>query len=44
MIADFLKKHDGAMFLGIEVSSAKAAADYLKARNFDATDPNPAAT
>jgi len=41
MIADFLKKHDGAMFLGIEVSSAKAAADYLKARNFDATDPEP---
>ncbi len=41
MIADFLKKHDGAMFLGIEVSSAKATADYLKARNFDATGPDP---
>jgi catechol 2,3-dioxygenase-like lactoylglutathione lyase family enzyme len=39
MIADFLKKHEGAVFLGIDVSSAKAAADYLKARNFDATDP-----
>jgi len=35
MIADFLKKQEGAMFLGIDVSSAKAAADYLKARNFD---------
>jgi len=25
MIADFLKKHEGAVFLGIDVSSAKAA-------------------
>ena len=41
MIADFLKRHDGAMFLGIEVSSAKATADYLKARNFDAIGPDP---
>jgi catechol 2,3-dioxygenase-like lactoylglutathione lyase family enzyme len=41
IIADFLKKHDGAMFLGIDVSSAKAAADYLKARNFDVHGPNP---
>jgi catechol 2,3-dioxygenase-like lactoylglutathione lyase family enzyme len=41
MIADFLKKHDSAMFLGIEVSSAKATADYLKARKFDATGPDP---
>jgi hypothetical protein len=40
-IADFLKEHEGAMFLGINVSSAKAAADYLKARNFDATGPIP---
>jgi catechol 2,3-dioxygenase-like lactoylglutathione lyase family enzyme len=41
MIADFLKKHEGAIFLGIEVSSAKATTDYLKARNFDATGPDP---
>jgi catechol 2,3-dioxygenase-like lactoylglutathione lyase family enzyme len=40
-IADFLKKHEGAMFLGINVSSAKAAADYLKARNVDVSDPDP---
>jgi catechol 2,3-dioxygenase-like lactoylglutathione lyase family enzyme len=40
-IADFLKKHEGAMFLGINVSSARAAADYLKAHNFDATGPDP---
>jgi hypothetical protein len=29
------------MFLGIDVSSAKAAADYLKARNFDVNGPDP---
>ncbi len=40
-IADFVKKHEGAMFLGINVSSAKAAADYLKARNFDVDGPEP---
>ena len=40
-IADFVKKHEGAMFLGINVSSARAAADYLKARNFDVNGPNP---
>jgi catechol 2,3-dioxygenase-like lactoylglutathione lyase family enzyme len=40
-IADFVKKHEGAMFLGINVSSAKAAADYLKAHNFDVTGPDP---
>jgi catechol 2,3-dioxygenase-like lactoylglutathione lyase family enzyme len=39
--ADILEKHEGAMFLGIDVSSAKAAADYLKARNFDVNDPDP---
>jgi Glyoxalase-like domain len=44
MIADFLKKHDGAMFLGIDVSSAKAAADYLTARNFDVHGPMPGST
>ena len=40
-IAEFVKKHEGAMFLGINVSSAKAAADYLKTHNFDAADPEP---
>jgi catechol 2,3-dioxygenase-like lactoylglutathione lyase family enzyme len=40
-VAEFVKKHEGAMFLGIEVSSAKAAADYLKAHNFDVTGPDP---
>ena len=39
--ADFVKKHEGAMFLGIEVSSAKAAADYLQARNFAVDGPDP---
>ena len=40
-IADFLKRHEGAMFLGINVASAKAAADYLKAHNYDVTGPDP---
>jgi catechol 2,3-dioxygenase-like lactoylglutathione lyase family enzyme len=40
-IAEFVTKHEGAMFLGIDVSSAKAAADYLKAHNFDVTGPDP---
>jgi catechol 2,3-dioxygenase-like lactoylglutathione lyase family enzyme len=40
-IADFVKKHEGAMFLGIDVSSAKVAADYLKAHNFDVKGPDP---
>ena len=40
-IADFVKKHEGAMFLGIDVSSAKAAADYLRAHNFDVKGPEP---
>jgi hypothetical protein len=39
--ADFVKKHEGAMFLGINTSSAKAAADCLKARNFDVNGPDP---
>ena len=34
-IADFVKKHEGAIFLGLNVSSAKVAASYLKAQNFD---------
>lgn len=40
-VAEFVTKHEGAMFLGIDVSSAKAAADYLKAHNFDVTGPDP---
>jgi catechol 2,3-dioxygenase-like lactoylglutathione lyase family enzyme len=40
-LADFLRKHEGAMFLGINVSSAKGAADYLKAHNFDVEGPEP---
>lgn len=40
-LADFLKKHEGAMFLAFKVSSAKAAAEYLNARNFAVSDPTP---
>ncbi|MGA8214329.1 MAG: VOC family protein [Candidatus Sulfotelmatobacter sp.] len=40
-VAEFVTKHEGAMFLGIDVSSAKAAANYLKANNFDVTGPDP---
>ena len=43
-VAEFVTKHEGAMFLGINVSSAKAAADYLKAHNFDARAQTPAAS
>jgi len=41
MITDFLKNHEGAVFLGIDVSSAKATADYLTARSFDVHGPFP---
>jgi len=34
-IAVFVEKHEGAMSLGLETSSAKDAADYLKAHNFE---------
>lgn len=40
-LADFLKKREGAMFLAIDVSSAKTAAEYLKARNFAVQGPIP---
>lgn len=33
---DFAEKYEGAVFLGMAISSAKDAADYLKARNFQA--------
>jgi catechol 2,3-dioxygenase-like lactoylglutathione lyase family enzyme len=34
--ADFAQKYEGAVFLGMATSSAKYAADHLKARNFQA--------
>lgn len=34
-IAVFVEKHEGAMSLGLETSSAQDAADYLKAHNFE---------
>jgi catechol 2,3-dioxygenase-like lactoylglutathione lyase family enzyme len=34
--AGFAEQHEGAMFLGLATSSAKNAADYLKAHNFEA--------
>jgi catechol 2,3-dioxygenase-like lactoylglutathione lyase family enzyme len=40
-LADFVKKHDGAVFVGLDVSSAKAAASYLKMQNFDVEGPDP---
>jgi catechol 2,3-dioxygenase-like lactoylglutathione lyase family enzyme len=42
-IAEFLKTHEGAVFLGIDVSSAATAADYLTAQGFDASPPIPGA-
>jgi len=35
--ADFAEKYEGAVFLGLATSSAKDAADYLKAHNFQAS-------
>jgi catechol 2,3-dioxygenase-like lactoylglutathione lyase family enzyme len=34
-LAAFVEKHEGAMSLALETSSAKGAADYLKAHNFE---------
>jgi catechol 2,3-dioxygenase-like lactoylglutathione lyase family enzyme len=34
-LAAFTEKHEGAMSLALETSSAKVAADYLKAHNFE---------
>jgi catechol 2,3-dioxygenase-like lactoylglutathione lyase family enzyme len=34
-LAAFAEKHEGAISLALETSSAKAAADYLKAHNFE---------
>jgi catechol 2,3-dioxygenase-like lactoylglutathione lyase family enzyme len=38
-ITGFAKKHEGAMFLGLNVSSAKKSAEYLRAHNFDVGNP-----
>jgi len=35
--ADFAEKYEGAVFLGLAISSAKDAADHLKARSFQAS-------
>ena len=35
--AEFAEKYEGAVFLGLATSSAKDAADYLKAHNFQAS-------
>jgi catechol 2,3-dioxygenase-like lactoylglutathione lyase family enzyme len=40
-ITKFLDKHEGAMFLGLNVSSAKDSADYLRKQNFDVSGPDP---
>jgi hypothetical protein len=40
-VANFAKKHEGAMFLGLNVSSAKETASYLHAHGFDAMGPEP---
>ena len=40
-IGNFAKKHEGAMFLGLNVSSAKETVDYLHAHGFDAMGPEP---
>jgi Glyoxalase-like domain len=40
-VAECLKAHEGAMFLGLNVSSAKISADYLRSQNFDVSGPDP---
>ena len=40
-VADFLKKGEGAMFLGLQVTSAQRLFELLKARDFDVSNPNP---
>jgi hypothetical protein len=40
-VRDFLKKHEGAMFLGLNVPSAAVAANYLRDHNFDVEGPTP---
>jgi len=40
-IIQFAKAHEGAMYFGLNVSSAKITADGLKAHNFDVQGPTP---
>jgi len=40
-IIQFAKAHEGAMYFGLNVSSAKDTADGLKAHNFDVQGPTP---
>ncbi len=40
-IIQFAKAHEGAMYFGMSVASAKHTADGLKARNFDVEGPTP---
>ncbi len=35
-VSVFIEKHEGAMYLGLETSSAKDATDFLKVHNFEA--------
>jgi catechol 2,3-dioxygenase-like lactoylglutathione lyase family enzyme len=35
-VSVFIEKHEGAMYLGLETSSAKDATDFLKAHHFEA--------
>jgi hypothetical protein len=40
-IIQFAKAHEGAMYFGLNVSSARETADGLKAHNFDVQGPTP---
>jgi hypothetical protein len=40
-IKAFGEQHEGAMFAGLDVSSAKETYAFLRGRHFEATDPNP---
>lgn len=37
---EFLDKHEGALFVGLQVSSADQAAAYLRARGYEIAGPN----
>jgi catechol 2,3-dioxygenase-like lactoylglutathione lyase family enzyme len=39
VLAEFLDKHEGAIILGLDVSSAKQAASFLRGRGFDVSGP-----
>jgi catechol 2,3-dioxygenase-like lactoylglutathione lyase family enzyme len=40
-VANFARKHEGAMFLGLHTSSAKDTVEHLRARGFDIAGPDP---